>query len=154
MELQLTRSYYPTGTNGMLFHKSNFICFTIELPWLNNEHLHSCIPEGRYQLLMRYSEQFHEHFLVDGVANRTLILIHPANDALKELKGCIAPVMSLAGPGKGYQSRVALQKIKDLLPWFVSHDSVSHDSCPSAVIRGLTNHSPKRIPVFITIKSN
>ena len=131
MELQLTRSYYPTGTNGMLFHKSNFICFTIELPWLNNEPKRSCIPEGRYQLLIRYSLRHHTHFLIDDVPGRSLVLIHPANDALKELKGCIAPVMSLASPGKGYQSVMALQKIKDLILSQI-----------------------ERIPVFITIKSN
>ena len=131
MELQLTRSYYPTGTNGMLFNKSNFICFTIELPWLNNEPKRSCIPEGRYQLFIRYSLRHHTHFLIEDVPGRSLVLIHPANDALKELKGCIAPVMSLASPGKGYQSVMALQKIKDLILSQI-----------------------ERIPVFITIKSN
>lgn len=131
MDLQLTRSYYPSGTNGMLFYNSNFICFTIELPWLNNEPMHSCIPEGRYRLLIRYSPRFHTHFLLEDVSKRSSILIHPANDALKELKGCIAPVMSLAGPGRGYQSRLALQKIKDLILSQVEH-----------------------LPVFITIKSN
>src|SRR6476660_3545962 len=100
MELHLTRTYYANGTNGMLFHHSNFICFTIELPWLNNEPMHSCIPEGRYQLFIRYSQKFQTHFLLGDVPGRSLVLIHPANDAVKELKGCIAPVMSLAGPGK------------------------------------------------------
>ncbi|MEO6671407.1 MAG: DUF5675 family protein [Ferruginibacter sp.] len=131
MELQLTRSYYSTGTNGMLFYHSNFICFTIELPWVDNAPQHSCIPEGRYQLFMRYSLRHRTHFLLDGVSNRTLILIHPANDAMKELRGCIAPVMSLAGPGKGSHSRQALQKLKELILGQI-----------------------ESIPVFITIKSN
>lgn len=131
MELMLVRTYYPGGTNGMLFYKSCFECFTIELPWLNNEPKHSCIPEGRYGLTIRYSLRHHTHFLVEGVANRTLILVHPANDALRELKGCIAPVMSLSGPGKGNQSIVAMERLKKLVL-----------------------HNVEGAPVYITIKSN
>lgn len=43
--------------------------------------------------------------------DRDLILIHAANDALKELKGCIAPVSILTSEGKGSNSRLALKKI-------------------------------------------
>lgn len=50
-----------------------------------------------------------------GVRNRDLILIHPANDALKELNGCIAPVSEHSGEGKGTRSRVASDKLKDLV---------------------------------------
>jgi hypothetical protein len=133
MELELTRTYYSDGTNGMLYYKSIFQFFTIELPWLANEPQHSCIPEGRYPLLIRHSQKHHVHFLIDGVRNRTLILIHPANDALKELKGCVAPVMSLAGPGKGNQSRLAMAKLKQLIlgniessPVFITFKSIHH----------------------------
>ncbi len=115
MELTLIRTYYPTGTNGMLFYQSNLICYTIELPWLNNKQKQSCIPEGKYPLFIRYSQKFNVHFLLEGVSNRELILIHPANDAMKELKGCIAPVMFLTAPGKGNQSRMALEKLKALI---------------------------------------
>jgi hypothetical protein len=37
--------------------------------------------------------------------------MHPANHALRELKGCIAPVSLLTGPGMGLQSRLALDKL-------------------------------------------
>jgi C4-dicarboxylate transporter len=40
-----------------------------------------------------------------------LILIHPANNAKKELKGCIAPVTSLTGIGTGSASRFAFEKL-------------------------------------------
>ena len=49
------------------------------------------------------------------VKDRDCILIHPANDALHELKGCIAPVSFLTGPGKGIGSRVALKKLTALV---------------------------------------
>lgn len=111
MELELVRTYYPNGTNGELFLDGNKVCSTIELPWKDNQPQVSCIPEGRYALRKRYSPKLKHHLLVTGVAGRQWILLHAANDALKELKGCIAPVSFLTGEGKGNQSRKALAKI-------------------------------------------
>ena len=42
-------------------------------------------------------------------------MIHPANNAQKELRGCIAPVTKLSGPGLGLMSRKAFTKLKDLV---------------------------------------
>ena len=47
--------------------------------------------------------------------DRTYILIHPANNAQKELRGCIAQVTKLSGPGLGLLSRKAFTKLKDLV---------------------------------------
>ncbi|MNR61353.1 hypothetical protein D3C85_1830900 [compost metagenome] len=47
--------------------------------------------------------------------NRDFILFHPANNAQKELKGCIAPVTKLSGPGLGLQSRQAFTAFKKLV---------------------------------------
>jgi hypothetical protein len=52
---------------------------------------------------------------VVDVENRSLILFHPANNALKELNGCIAPVTKLSGPGLGLLSRKAFEKLKKLV---------------------------------------
>lgn len=116
MELELIRTYFPNGTNGVLQeakqNKLEVICYTIELPWLDNKQKVSCIPEGRYELTKRYSQRFGWHLLVNGVTERELILIHPANDALKELKGCIAPVSILTAEGKGNNSKLALKKLQ------------------------------------------
>lgn len=49
------------------------------------------------------------------VPNRSFILFHSANNALKELKGCIAPVSRLTGPGKGLESRRANENFKFVL---------------------------------------
>ena len=49
------------------------------------------------------------------VPGREGIDIHPANDALKELKGCIAPVSKTTGEGKGVYSRRAFYKLRDIL---------------------------------------
>lgn len=115
MLLILTRTYFPEGTNGKLECEGKFISCTIELPWNKNETRVSCIPEGKYLLRKRYSAKFQWHLEVVGVPNRSLILIHPANTALKELQGCIAPVTKLSGPGMGLLSRQALIRLKDLV---------------------------------------
>ncbi|MDR6301820.1 DUF5675 family protein [Mesonia maritima] len=112
MELVLKRSYFKKGSNGSLFIKGKLLCHCIELPWKNNKRSHSCIPEGKYRLKLRYSPKFKWHFHVLGVPNRSFILFHPANNALRELRGCIAPVKRLSGPGKGLDSRVAFQQLK------------------------------------------
>jgi hypothetical protein len=48
MEIHLTRTYFPDGTNGILECEGKLICNTIELPWKKNETKVSCIPEGKY----------------------------------------------------------------------------------------------------------
>jgi len=115
MELVLTRTYFPEGTNGKLECEGKLICNTIELPWKNNETKVSCIPEGKYFIRKRYSRKFQWHLELIDVKNRSLILFHPANNALKELNGCIAPVRKISGPGLGLQSRLAFNRLKDLV---------------------------------------
>ncbi|MDE3237283.1 MAG: hypothetical protein KGO81_15160 [Bacteroidota bacterium] len=114
MELQLMRSYHARGTNGNLLYRGMVVCHTIELPWKDNARNISCIPEGRYTLERRHSEKFGWHLHVQGVSDRSLILLHPANDALRELQGCIAPVSLLTGEGKGEESRKAMAALLQL----------------------------------------
>lgn len=137
MELILERAYFKEGTNGTLFCSNHFLCHTNELPWNNNKRSVSCIPEGQYEVIPRFSKKFNHHLLIRNVKNRNLILIHPANNALKELEGCIAPVTYLSGLGKGTQSRVALQKLLSLVyqaqdrkePILLTIKSQNHEHC-------------------------
>jgi Family of unknown function (DUF5675) len=115
MVLMLSRTYFPDGTNGKLECEGKLICLTIELPWKNNETKVSCIPEGKYFIKKRYSKKFQWHLEVLDVQNRSFILFHPANNALQELNGCIAPVTKFSGPGLGLQSRNAFAKLKNLV---------------------------------------
>jgi hypothetical protein len=115
MVLALKRIYFPTGTNGQIECKGKIICNTIELPWRNNESRVSCIPEGTYLLEKRYSKKFQWHIEITQVRNRGAILFHPANNALKELNGCIAPVTKISGAGLGLLSRKAFAKLKTLV---------------------------------------
>lgn len=115
MELELIRVYNPEGTNGEIQNEGQRVCSSIELPWLDNHRRVSCIPEGRYELRRRFTEKHRHHLVVMDVSGRDAILIHPANDAKKELLGCIAPVTVLTGPGKGSESRLANEKLKILV---------------------------------------
>ncbi|GGH74231.1 hypothetical protein HNQ91_003823 [Filimonas zeae] len=115
MILTLTRTYYAKGTNGVLEVNGKVFCYTIELPWNNNKRQASCIPEETYFLAKRFSVDFKHHLLVQGVKDRTYILIHPANNALRELQGCIAPVTTLTGEGCGDESRAAFRPLLKLV---------------------------------------
>jgi hypothetical protein len=115
MVLLITRTYFPEGTNGKLECEGKLICNTIELPWKNNETKVSCIPEGKYFIQKRYSSKFKWHLEVVNVPNRSLILFHPANNASKELNGCIAPVTKISGAGLGQMSRKAFAKLKTIV---------------------------------------
>ena len=115
MELVLQRAYFKQGTNGTLFISDQFLCHTIELPWRNNQRNISCIPEGKYEVVTRFSKKFKHHLLLKNVQGRSFILLHPANDAKRDLEGCIAPVSYLSGIGQGIYSRDAMQKLLSLV---------------------------------------
>lgn len=115
MELLLQRTYHTKGTNGNLLINGKPFCYTIELPWKKNAVQVSCIPEGSYVLQKRHSETLGDHLLVADVPGRSLILIHKANNALKELRGCIAPVTVLTAPGCGNTSRVPFELLLKLV---------------------------------------
>jgi hypothetical protein len=115
MVIFLTRTYFPEGTNGKLECEGKLICKTIELPWKRNQTKVSCVPEGRYYIKKRFSNKYNWHLELVGVSNRKLILFHPANNAQKELLGCIAPVTKLSGPGLGLMSRKAFKRVKDFV---------------------------------------
>lgn len=115
MILVLNRTYFPEGTQGVLEWNGTLICYTIELPWLENQRRISCIPEGEYILRKRFSPKLKWHFLLMDVPGRDLILIHPANDAKLELLGCIAPVTVYTGIGKGSASRKAMTELRKII---------------------------------------
>lgn len=94
-------------TKGELFVLDEFAnvlfrCFTLELPWKDNQRKISCIPAGRYKVVPRFSQRFNNHLHILDVPERTFILIHEAN-FVHQLEGCIAVGASridLNGDGK------------------------------------------------------
>jgi hypothetical protein len=80
----------PDGTRGTWYDDdSSRLCYTIELPWLQNEPDKSCIPSGVYEFV-KYLSPKHgfDVWLAQDVPGRSDIEIHPANLA-SELLGCI-----------------------------------------------------------------
>jgi len=115
MELELLREYFPEGTNGEIWHDGKLICKSIELPWKENAKRQSCIPEGRYPVVIRWHKTFGWVLAIEEVPERKGILVHAANNAQKDLKGCVAPVTQIIGPGKGNKSKAALKTLLNLL---------------------------------------
>lgn len=77
-----------TQTLGSLWYKGKQLCVTLELPWNSNMKRISCIPTGTYNVVRRTSQKYGEHFHIQNVPNRSLILIHHANYHF-DLLGCI-----------------------------------------------------------------
>ena len=134
----LCRTYYPAAVNGQLYCNGIFQCNTIELPWRFNQTQRSCIPEGTYRLQKRFSPKHKAHLLVTGVPNRSLILLHPANNAPLELRGCIAPVTNLTGVGTGTGSNRAMIKIMSLL-----HPSMKNETIYLTIKQNNNEYSQK-----------
>ena len=117
MKIELVRiQTAATGTNSKFLINDELICYAIELNWFNNQRNISCIPNGEYHLEPYSSLRHPSTFEVVGVENRHKILIHTANDAVKELNGCIAPVSSFRTfAGQGNASKVAFDKLMKAL---------------------------------------
>lgn len=111
MKVCMHRVYLEEATHSLIQVEGRNICLAIELPWRSNQRSISCIPEGTYRLGNRYSERFKEHIEVKGVPDRSHILFHSANNAKRDLRGCIAPVSEILSPGWGARSRIAMNKL-------------------------------------------
>lgn len=85
------------GTFGR-FTFYDFMCFSGELPWNDNQSNISCIPKGSYVCIWTYSPRFkRKMFEIKGVPARAGIRIHSANfmgddrrGFKRQLNGCIA----------------------------------------------------------------
>lgn len=107
----LHRVYLQEATHSLLQVDGKNLGMAIELPWIGNQQSISCIPEGTYLLRNRYSPRFKEHIEVLDVPNRSYILFHPANNAKRDLRGCIAPVTAILHMGWGANSKIAMSKL-------------------------------------------
>lgn len=80
----------PQGTFGVLA-APGFGCYTLELPWRENQVNVSCIPAGEYRAVWNFSPTFQrELYLLEEVPGRTGIRIHPGNRAGDESQGFVS----------------------------------------------------------------
>ncbi len=103
MRAVLCREYYEKQTHGELkiYNEDSgeleFVCKTLELPWLENQRNISCIPEGFYDVVPRSSTKYSDHLHITNVEGRSLILIHWGNYAGSvnpktghaDIRGCV-----------------------------------------------------------------
>lgn len=76
------------GTFGILIVGDwTWACWTLELPWRNNQTNISCIPEGNYAATFIKSPTFGPCYWIREVPSRTEILIHTGNLAGDEEYG-------------------------------------------------------------------
>ena len=115
---------YGMSTIGKLYVVDNDVsiyeCFTLELPWNDNQPNISCIPKGTYNVVKRHSKRFKNHFHILDVPGRSYILIHTAN-YVSQLLGCVAVGKDLADINGDddldlTQSQQTLNDLLDILP--------------------------------------
>ena len=78
---------YDDCTMGRL-EFGDFQCFTLELPWKDNQQDVSCIPEGHYKAVRYDSPQHGWVLLLLDVDDREMIEVHPGNFT-HQILGCI-----------------------------------------------------------------
>jgi hypothetical protein len=90
--LVIRETFTDVSTIGNLYLNGEWLCDTLELPYLNNQRSISCIPEGQYKVRLRTAEESSSrnylHLLVEGVKDRSYILVHIGNYP-KDTRGCI-----------------------------------------------------------------
>lgn len=75
-------------TLGEMIYNSKIIAKTLELAWRNNEQRISCIPTGVYRVVRRWTAKYGNHFWLQNVPHRSMILVHYGNFHFNVL-GCI-----------------------------------------------------------------
>jgi hypothetical protein len=121
MKALIERVYLPTETLGSWYVDGIITCKTMELPWKNNQHNISCIPEGTYQVIREATSLHHEypHFRVLNVQGRNGILVHRIT-YVSGLQGCIGvgEFKDLNGDRVPdmINSGINLKKLYDMLP--------------------------------------
>ena len=77
---------------GKLYLNDEYVCDTLENPYINNERNISCIPTGKYDVRMRTPRESatrdYLHLLVQEVPKRSYILFHRGNKP-EHTQGCI-----------------------------------------------------------------
>lgn len=77
---------------GRLYLNEEYVCDTLENPYINNERNISCIPTGSYEVNLRTPRESatrdYLHLIVQEVPDRSFILFHRGNKP-EHTQGCI-----------------------------------------------------------------
>lgn len=98
--IHIKRIKRPKYTVGLLYTDTEFECFTIELPYLDNKPYVSCYSDGVYKYVTRFSPSLKGNVIwLQNVLNRKWIYIHWAN-YIHQLRGCTAVGKSIVDLNK------------------------------------------------------
>ena len=90
--LIIRETFTEVSTIGNLYLDGEWLCDTLENPYLDNQRNISCIPAGQYKVRIRYPRESatrdYIHLLVKDVKDRDYILFHIGNSA-KDTRGCV-----------------------------------------------------------------
>lgn len=75
-------------TMGYLVANGEVLCYTLELPWKDNQGMLSCIPPGTYTGILRYDKTDRWRIQLEEVPGRTAVQIHMGNYTSQTL-GCV-----------------------------------------------------------------
>lgn len=126
-------AYLPTVTLGWLI-AGDLRLATLERPWIPNPDgpggklSQSCVPDGHYTIRPHHSQKFPNTYALVNEAlgvyyqtrpagqtwGRTAILIHVGN-FVADVIGCVAVGMSHGGTTSVSQSRVAMDRLREVL---------------------------------------
>lgn len=113
--LIVRETYTDESVIGKLYLNGEFISYTLELAWNNNQKSISCVPRGVYDCKIRLAKDSasrnYDHLILEDVPNRSYILFHRGNSA-KDSKGCILTGM-MRGENVIYQSKTAHTLLMD-----------------------------------------
>ena len=120
MELKLRRiAKRPTYTIGHLYNGDSYVCDSLEDTWRDLNKVKkvkgkTAIPEGRYRIIMAYSQRFgREMPLLCDVPQFVGILIHAGNTD-EDTEGCIL-VGENKVVGKVVNSRYHAQIVSEMI---------------------------------------
>jgi hypothetical protein len=89
LKINVERQYQTSScTMGYLSVNSQIICYTLELPWKDNQNDISRIPKGTYKGIIRYDKPDGWRIQLEGVPNRPGIQIHVGNYT-RDITGCV-----------------------------------------------------------------
>lgn len=113
--LIVRETYTDESVIGKLYLNGEFISYTLELAWNNNQKSISCVPRGVYDCKVRLAKDSasrnYDHLILEDVPDRSYILFHRGNSA-KDSKGCILTGM-MRGDNVIYQSKTAHTLLMD-----------------------------------------
>ena len=85
-------TFTEVSTIGNLYLDGEWLCDTLELPYLDNQRNISCIPAGQYKVRLRLPRESatkdYLHLLVQDVPDRSLVLFHVGNKS-SDSRGCV-----------------------------------------------------------------